>query len=68
MGVEWGASSRGKGGKAVGIFFLTGEQFKAILSIFWCIIIIIIINITFFTLETGVQKLSLIQVVKIFSQ
>lgn len=67
MGVEWGTSSRGKGGKAVGIFFLTGEQFKAILSIFWCIIIIIII-ITFFTLETGVQRLSLIQVVKIFSQ
>lgn len=63
MGVEWGASSRGKGGKAVGIFFLTGEQFKEILSIFWCII-----NITSFTLETGVQRLSLIQVVKIFSQ
>lgn len=67
MGVEWVASSRGKGGKAVGIFFLTGEQFKEILSIFWCIIIIII-NITSFTLETGVQRLSLIQVVKIFSQ
>lgn len=67
MGVERVASSRGKGGKAVGIFFLTGEQFKEILSIFWCIIIIII-NITSFTLETGVQRLSLIQVVKIFSQ
>ena len=64
MGGKW----QGEGKESCGDFFLTGKQLKAILSIFWCIIIIIIINITFFTLETGVQRLSLIQVIKIFSQ
>lgn len=60
-----------KRGKAVGIFvFLFKNNLKTSVSIFWHIIIIITIIITlhFLTLKIGVQGLSLIQVLKMFSQ
>lgn len=72
VGVRWVVSGRGKREKAVGIFFFLLEinlkQFYSSWGILLLSSLLPILHFFFFTLETGVQRWSSIQVVRCFSQ